>query len=447
MSRQTASSEVVDRDQAVVTPAIYRYTDIVFARGEGVFLYDYEGRRYYDMAAGIATMDVGHCHPRVVQAITDQAKILIHGASHIGYMLPYIELLERVLGLAPAPLTQGKGLLMNSGGEAVETAVKLARAITGRSMVLAFLDSFHGRPMGALALTASSSVYRRHLSPLLVGVEHVPYPNCYRCPFGHGSHTTDQCCGSWRPFIEMTLNKLLHPDDLAAIIVEPIIGEGGYLVPPDDFLPALREICDRTGALLICDEVQTGLGRTGKWFAFEHWNVLPDVIALGKAIGGGLPLGAAIARAELMDAWWPAAHGTTFGGNPIACAAGLETLAIIEEDGLLDNATAIGDHIQARFRAAQSEFAIIGQVRGKGLMIAVDLVNAAGEAITTDQVKHIIKKLGGRGVVMTKCGQSALRIAPALNLAQDQADAAVDIILEVLREVSPEILEAKEAVL
>lgn len=439
VSQPITSSGLIEHDKAVVTPAIYRYTDLAFARGEGIFLYDYEGRRYYDMAAGIATMNVGHCHPRVVQAITDQAKTLIHAASHVGYMLPYVEVLDKVLSLAPSPLREGKGILINSGSEAVESAVKLARMVTGKPMVLAFMDSFHGRPMGALSLTASTNVYRRHLAGLLGGVEHVPYPHCYRCPFGHGSHTPDECCGQWRNFIQMTLDHLIHPDDLAAIVVEPIIGEGGYIVPPDSFLPELRAFCDRTGALLICDEVQTGLGRTGKWYASEHWNVVPDIVALGKAIGGGLPLGAVLARVELMDKWWPAAHGTTFGGNPVACRAGLETLKIMEEEHLLENAVQVGDHMQACFKLAQTDLPIIGQVRGKGLMVAVDLVNREGNPISVDQVKKIIKKLGARGVVMTKCGQSALRLAPALIITKEQADAATDIILQVLKEVSPEI--------
>jgi 4-aminobutyrate aminotransferase len=234
----------------------------------------------------------------------------------------------------------------------------------------------------------------------------------------------------------MTLDHLIHPDDLAAIVVEPIIGEGGYIVPPDNFLPELRAFCDRTGALLICDEVQTGLGRTGKWYASEYWNVVPDIMVLGKAIGGGLPLGAVLARAELRDKWWPAAHGTTFGGNPVACRAGLESLKITEDEHLLENAVTVGDHMQARFK--QAGLPIIGQVRGKGLMVAVDL-NREGNPITVDQVKKIIKKLGAAGVVMTKCGQSALRLAPALIITQEQADAVTDIILQVLGEVSPEV--------
>ena len=434
MSSDISSAQLIERDKKNVTQAIYRYTDIAFARGEGPFLYDFEGNRYYDFVAGIATMNVGHNHPRVVTAIIEQAGTLIHAAAHVGYMQPYVEILEKLISLAPAPLDQGKGVLTNSGSEAVETAVKLARAVSGRSMVLAFMDSFHGRPLGALSLTASSSGFRKHLGPLLGGVEHVPYPNCFLCPFGHKGHTREDCCGTWRDFIQMTLDKLVHPDDLAAIIVEPIIGEGGYIVPPDDFLQTLREVCDRTGALLIADEVQTGMGRTGKWYAVEHWNVAPDIIALGKAIGGGLPLGATLARSDLMDAWWPAAHGSTFGGNPIACRAGLESIAIIDEENLLENASFVGEHIQSRFKTAQKELGIIGDVRGKGLMVGVELVDRQGQPITVEQVKQIIKKLGKAGVVMTKCGQSALRIAPALSVTQAIADEVLDIILRVLRD-------------
>ena len=439
MLSTVSSAEIIERDHQAVTPAIYRYTDIAFERGEGSFLFDFEGNRYYDFVAGIATMSVGHNHPRVVAAITDQAGKLIHGAAHVGYMRPYVEILEKLISLAPAPLNQGKGLLLNSGSEAVETAVKLARAVSGRPMVLAFMDSFHGRPMGALALTASSSGYRRHLESLLPGVEHVPYPNCFRCPFGHKGHTREDCCGTWRGFIQATLDKLVHPDDLAAVIVEPIIGEGGYIVPPDDFLAALRELCDRTGAMLIADEVQTGMGRTGRWYGVEHWNVVPDIVALGKAIGGGLPLGATIARADLMDAWWPAAHGSTFGGNPLACRAGLESIAIIEEDNLLENASVVGDFIQERFKAAQAKLPMIGDVRGRGLMVGVELVGRDGQALSTPHVKGIIKKLGAAGVVMTKCGQSALRIAPALSISRQHAGEAVDIILGVLDEVQKDL--------
>jgi 4-aminobutyrate aminotransferase len=426
---ELTSTELIERDHAIVAAAIYRYTDIAFQRGEGVYLYDFEGRRYLDFVAGIATMNVGHCHPDVVEAICDQARILIHGASHVGYMEPYVEVLEALKAVAPGDLMNGKGVLMNSGSEAVETGIKLARYVTNRSMILAFTESFHGRPMGALALTASNELYRRRLAGLLTGVYHTPYPYCYRCPLKHKSPET---CGlACLNLVEKALQTVVPPEDLAGIIVEPIAGEGGYIVPPDGFLQALREICDRHGALLIADEVQTGLGRTGKMFAMEHWGVVPDVVCLAKALGGGLPLGAVLARADLVDAWPPAAQGTTFGGNPIACQAGLATLRIVQADNLMAHAIEVGDYIQSRFREAQKELPIIGDVRGKGLMVGVELVNADGSP-AGEIIKAVIKEIGASGMALTKCGASALRIAPALVITREQAGEGVDIILNVL---------------
>ncbi len=428
---QTLTPEaVIERDQSLVTPAIYRYTNIVFERGEGVYLYDITGRRYLDFVAGIATMNVGHSHPRVVAAVQEQAAKLMHPASHVGYYLPYVELLEALRDVMPGSLRDGKAVLLNSGSEAVEAALKLARYVTGRPMVIAFMNSFHGRPMGALSLTSSSSAYRRHLSALLPGVYHVPYPNPFRpdVPVDSPEALADVVLG----LIEKALETIIPPEELAAIVVEPIAGEGGYIVPPDNFLPGLRAICDRTGALLIADEVQTGIGRTGKMFAVEHWNVEPDIISLGKAIGGGLPLSAVWARREIMDAWPAGAHGTTFGGNPVACRAGLESLRVLQEENLVDNAARVGDHIQARFRDAQEEIPLIGDVRGKGLMVGVELVTPDGSP-AKDLIKPIIKEIGDAGVVMTKCGASTLRIAPPLIITQEQADEGVDIILDILR--------------
>jgi len=434
MLKVRTSEEIIARDKARVTPALYHYTDVAFTRGEGIFLYDFEGRRYYDTAAGIACMNVGHCHPRVVRAVTEQVGTLMHAASHVGYLAPYVDILTKILSLAPSPLREGKGILLNSGSEAVEAAIKLARMVTGRQMILAFIGGFHGRPMGALSLTASSSVYRRHLGGLLVGVEHVPYPVCHRCTFGHGSHSPDDCCGQWRNMIQLTLDRLVHPDDLAAIVVEPILGEGGYQVPPDDFLPELRSICDRTGALLICDEVQTGLGRTGKWFGFQHSNIVPDIAILGKAIGGGLPLGGVIARADLMDAWWVSAHGTTYGGNPVACVAGLESLLITEDENLIENAVHVGDHMRDRLNQARTKLPIIGTVSGRGLMTGVELVTEDGEQLSLDKVKQIVKRMGAGGVIMTRCGPSSLRLTPPLIITMEQADDLLDIIFDVLRD-------------
>ena len=294
--QEFSSADLIGRDQASVAATIYRYTDIAFQRGEGVYLYDYEGQKYLDFVSGIATMNVGHCHPEVVSAINDQAQTLIHGASHVGYMKPYVDMLEALKAVAPGDLKDGKGILVNSGSEAVETGIKLARYVTKRSMILAFTDSFHGRSMGALALTASNPLFRQRLPGLLTGVYHTPYPYCFRCPLKYRS--SEECGLACLNLVEKALESVVPPQDLAGIIVEPIAGEGGYIVPPDGFLEGLREICDRVGALLIADEVQSGLGRTGKMFAVDHWDVEPDIICLAKALGGGLPLGAVLAKAN-----------------------------------------------------------------------------------------------------------------------------------------------------
>jgi 4-aminobutyrate aminotransferase len=424
------SAGIIERDQAAVASTIYRYTDIAFNRGEGVYLYDLEGREYLDFVSGIATMNVGHCHADVVEAICEQANILIHGACHIGYMEPYVAMVEALKAIAPGKLKNGKGILVNSGSEAVETGIKLARYVTNRPMVLAFTDSFHGRSMGALALTASNTLFRRNLSSLLTGVYHTPYPYCFRCPLKHES--PDTCGMACLNLVEKALTTVVPPEDLAAIIVEPIAGEGGYIVPPDWFLKGLREICNRHDILLIADEVQTGFGRTGKMFAVNHWDVVPDIICMAKALGGGLPLGAMLARGDLVDEWPPAAQGTTFGGNPLACRAGLATLKIIEEENLLANALEMGDYIQNRLRSAQSELPIIGDVRGKGLMVAAELVTPDGNP-AIEIIKEIIKEMGDHGIVLTKCGASAIRFAPPLIIQEDQVERGISIIIDVLR--------------
>jgi 4-aminobutyrate aminotransferase len=428
-NREINSEELINRDKASVATTIYRYTDIAFQRGEGVYLYDFEGRKYLDFVSGIATLNVGHCHPQVVAAIYDQAQMLIHGASHVGFMKPYVDMIEALKSVAPGDLRNGKGILVNSGSEAVETGIKLARYVTNRSMILAFTDSFHGRTMGALALTASNTLFRQRLPGLLTGVYHTPYPYCYRCPLKYRS--AEECDLACLNLVEKALESVVPPDDLAGIIVEPIAGEGGYIVPPHGFLAGLREICDRVGALLIVDEVQSGLGRSGRMFAVEHWDVEPDIICLAKALGGGLPLGAVLAKSELMDRWPPAAQGTTFGGNPVACRAGLATLNIIQEQDLMTQAVEIGDFIQARFRSAQSDLPIIGDVRGKGLMVGVELINSDGSP-AVDIIKEVIKEMGSKGIVLTKCGASALRFAPPLIINKEQAEEGVDIIISVL---------------
>lgn len=435
----SASAQLLARDKNAVSNAIGRYTEVVFARGEGSYVYDADGKRYTDLAAGIATNAVGHCHPRVVAAIIDQAKTLLHAGTPVGYTAPYVEIIEALKGTLPAPLSNGKGVLMNSGGEGVEAALKMARMVTKRPMVLAFTESFHGRPMGALAATGSSSNYRKGLGGLLNGVTHVPYPNCGSCVYGHGPRAPEDCCGVWKNMIQMTLDKLVHPDELAAILVEPIVGEGGYLVPPPDFLPTLREICNKTGAVLIADEVQTGLGRTGHWWGFEASGVVPDIIAIGKAVGGGLPLGGLMATKPLAERWPTGAHGSTFGGNPVACRAGTETINVIRDENLLANAVTIGEHLKTRLAVEKSGLPVIGAVRGRGLMVAADLVTKEGKPLDPKAFKSVMAAVTQSGVIITKCGASAFRFAPALNITREQIDGALDAIFDVLHELSPQL--------
>lgn len=429
--RQTTSKEILERHAQSVTGALYRYTSIAFARGEGPYFYDAEGKRYVDFASGIGTNNIGHCHPEVVAAVTDQAGKLMHAASPVGYYEEYVEYAERIKAVAPAALRAGKVLFVNTGSEAVETGIKLARMVTNRPAILAFLNSFHGRPMGALSVTASSAGFRKSLSGLFGGVYHSPYPYCYRCPLGHKSAAA--CDLACLEYARRLLKTIVPPGDLAGIIVEPVLGEGGYVVPPNEFLLGLRKICDETGALLILDEVQTGFGRTGKMFAAEHSGVQPDVMVMAKAMGGGLPLGGILARKDFMDQWEPGSHGTTFGGNPVSCRAGMATLEIIRRENLPGNAAELGEYLMGRLR--DSRLKAIGDVRGKGLMVAAELVEPDGGP-AAHLIKDLVKEIGRRGVVMTKCGESGLRFIPPLNITLEQLDEGLNIVLETIADLT-----------
>lgn len=422
---------IQERDRRVVAPAIYRLTSIVFSHGAGGYVYDTDGRRYLDLAAGVATCAVGHCHPGVVRAIQEQAARFIHPNNHLGIYAPYSQLLSAVLAHAPGPLAQGKGLLVNSGTEAIEAGLKLARYVTGRAGVLSCLGGFHGRGMGALAVTGSSAAYRRGFTGLLSGVVHAPFPAAGR-PLYPG---TDPAAAEALAIeaVEGLLRTVLPPEDLAAVIVEPIQGEGGYYVPTSGWLPYLRRLCDRTGALLIADEVQTGLGRTGRWFGVEHWGVVPDVICLGKAFGGGLPLGGVLAGAELLDRWPAGAHGSTFGGNPLACRASLATLEIIEREGLVARAAELGERMRGWLREGAKRLPQVAEVRGLGLMIGVELRRADGSPAVAE-TSRCIEAAAGRGLLVTKCGTHTIRIAPALNLPEEDARAGVERLLESIEQ-------------
>jgi len=428
------SEKMIQRTSEVVSPVIYRYTNAVIESGQGSYLFDVDGKRYLDFTSGICTCPIGHSHPEVVEAVHGQAQRILHVCDHVGYYEQYTDYMEDVRGILPGDLQEGKGVFLNSGSEAVEGALKIARYATRRPYVISFIGSFHGRTMGAAAVTGSTITYRKGLSGLFPGVFHVPYPYCYRCPLGH--RDPRQCETPCLKYIDLVLEKIISPDDLAAIIFEPILGEGGYVVPSPDFMKGLKEICERTGALLIADEVQSGFGRTGRWFSCEHFNVVPDVVVMAKAIGGGLPLGAVVGKREIMNKWDPATHGTTFGGNPVSCAAGKATLEVLKKENVLENAQEIGDFIQRMFKKAAKAVKSIGDVRGKGLMIGVELIHPDDGSVHNELLIKVLDLAVKRGLLLTKCGPNVIRIAPALNLTKDQAETGVSIILEAIEQLS-----------
>jgi 4-aminobutyrate aminotransferase len=392
------AQEYIERDARVASPSMGRVYPLVPARGAGCVIEDVDGNRFLDFNAGIAVTATGHCHPRVVDAIERQSRDLLHYCSSDWYVPAYIELCERLV--EQSPIGPARVFLGNSGTEAVEAAIKLARHATGRPNVIAFLGAFHGRSLGSLSLTASKAHYRGGFGALQPGVYHAPYGEAgylERVVFAH----------------------LTPPDDVAAIVVEPIQGEGGYVVPPEGWLAELRRLCDAHGIVLVADEVQSGVGRTGRMWAIEHDDVVPDVILAGKGLASGLPLSALIARADLMT-WGAGKHGSTFGGNPVACAAALATLDLVEH-GLCDNAANVGTHLLARLHQLATRHHAIRDVRGRGLMVGVELP-------THDDAVALEQECFRRGLLVLTCGASSLRLAPPLVVTTEQADTAVAIL-------------------
>lgn len=436
MRTKHKQESLISRDREVVSPAIYRYTPVEIDRGEGVYLYDVDGNKYIDFAAGIATNNVGYAHPKVLEAVEKQCRKAIHIGGHVAYYEPYVELLEIIREHAPGELKNGKGLLVNSGTESVEAALKLARVATGRPCVISFLDAFHGRGMGALGVTASGSseAYKRNLSGLFPGVYHAPFASAGGMQIGNFSISSRDSLDFSIGYIKKLLNSVIPPSDLAAIIVEPIQGEGGYIFPHDEFLGELREICNETGALLIADEIQTGIGRTGKMYAMEHWNVEPDIIVLAKPVGGGFPLGVVLAKKKLMDKWEPGAHGSTFGGNPVACIAGKTTIEIILEENLMENARKVGTKLVDILTEEASKYSWFKEIRGKGLLIGVEVKKGRSEP-TKEQVKEICSEAVKRGLIVIKCGSATFRVIPPLNISEEVALEGVDILIDSIQSV------------
>jgi 4-aminobutyrate aminotransferase len=418
------------RDAQVVSPSYPRDYPFVMERGQGAEVWDVDGNRFIDFAAGIAVTATGHGHPKVVQAIKDAADKFLHISSDYYHELQ-VKLGEKMNQIAPMD-EPAMTFFANSGTESVEGALKLARYLTGRQRFIGFLGGFHGRTMGSLAFTASKYTQQARFFPTMPGVTHIPYPNNYR-PLFAGA---DQGQAVLNYLENVLFQSNVPANEVAAILLEPIQGEGGYLVPPDGFLPGLRALCDRHGILLIADEVQSGIGRTGKMFAVNHWNVKPDIVTTAKGVASGMPLGMITARKSLMEQWKPGAHGNTYGGNPLCCAAALATIELVE-NGYMQNAAQIGDYLLGRMRDLANRYPVIGDVRGKGLMIGMEFV----EDRTTKKpakkfVAELIHEAFYNGLLLLPCGASTIRFMPPLMLDKPLADEAMDVIEESIQAVA-----------
>jgi 4-aminobutyrate aminotransferase len=397
--------------------------------GRGAEVWDVDGNRFIDFAAGIAVTSTGHAHPQVVQAIKEAADKFLHISSDYYHELQ-IRLGEKMNQIAPLG-EPAMSFFTNSGTESVEGALKLARYVTGRQRFIGFLGGFHGRSMGSLAFTASKYTQQDRFFPTMPGVTHVPFPNPYR-PILAGADQGQAVLN----YIENVLFQSNVPaSEVAAILIEPIQGEGGYLVPPDSFLPGLRELCDRYGILLIADEVQSGIGRTGCMFAVEHWGVQPDIVTTAKGLASGMPIGTVTARKSLMEQWKRGAHGNTYGGNPICCAAALATIDLIEHK-YKDNAARIGAYLLARMHSLAERYPVMGDVRGKGLMIGVEFVkDRTTKEPAKKLVEAVIHQAFHNGLLLLSCGLSTIRLMPPLMIDQDLADEAVDILAKSIEAV------------
>jgi len=419
---------LIKRDSSVVSPSYARPYPFVMDHGQGSEVWDVDGNRFLDFMAGIAVTATGHANPKVVQAIQEQAAQFIHISSDF-YHTKMIELAERLNEIAPldeAAMT----FLTNSGTEAVETAIKLARWHTGRSNFIGFTGAFHGRTMGAVTFTASKATYHSGFYPVMPGVVHAPFPNPYR-PVLERKPGEDYGETVVRYIEEQILGPILSAEAVAGVLVETIQGEGGYIVPSPGFFPALRKLCDKYGILLIVDEVQCGMGRTGKWWAIEHFGVEPDIVTIAKGIASGMPLGACVARQSVMD-WERGAHGNTFGGNPVACAAALATIDLIQNE-YLANAAEVGQYAMDALEEIQARHPSIGDVRGKGLMIGVEFVkDRATKEPATQLNDRIVELAFERGLLTLSCGQSAIRISPALSISKPEIDEGLHIFEQAI---------------
>lgn len=415
--------------ESYISPVWTRYTPIVAERAEGAYVYDRDGTRYLDFTCGIGVTNTGHCHPAVVRAVQEQAAKLLHGQANIIFHPPLLELAQELRTIVPEPLDCF--FFSNSGAEAVEGAVKLARHATGRPNVIVFQGSFHGRTALTMALTTSKTIYRAGYQPLPAGVFVAPYPYAYR--YGWRPEEAEAFC---LREVEYLLGTQTAPSETAAILVEPVLGEGGYVVPPPGFLKGLRRICDEHDILFIADEVQSGFGRTGKWFAIEHFGMTPDIMIMAKGLASGLPLSGIAARRELMERWVPGSHGGTYGGNAVACAAAVATIRVIREEGLLENAQQTGAWLMDELRALQAEFPAIGDVRGLGLMIGVEFTAPDGSP-AAELAKAVGKACLERNLLLLTCGPwgNTIRWIPPLTVTGSQVSEALAAFKNSLEDV------------
>ena len=404
-----------------LSPVWTRYTEILAERGEGVYIYAADGRRYLDFTSGIGVTNTGHCHPRVVAAAQEQAGKLIHGQANIVYHQPMLDLVGELLTIVPAGLESF--FFSNSGAEAVEAAVKLARHATGRPNVIVFQGSFHGRTVGTMSLTTSNTIYRVGYQPLMPGVFVAPYPYAY-----HYSWTPEETSAFCLRELRYLLVTQSAPQETAAVLIEPVLGEGGYVPPPPDFLQGVQQICQDHGLLFIVDEVQSGFGRTGRWFGHQHYGVTPDVMVMAKGLASGFPLSGIAAKPQLMEAWITGSHGGTYGGNAVSCAAAVATIRVIREEKLVENSAHMGEYLLARLKVLQEKYSVIGEVRGLGLMVACEFTSTDGQP-DTKTAKAVRAKCLEMGLMLLTCGPYAnvIRWIPPLIVNQTQINEALQI--------------------
>ena len=424
--------KILLENEKFLSPSIVKGHPLVVKSTNGCIIKDVDDNEYIDFNSGVSVMNVGHNHPEIIKAIIAQSKKVIHYSTDFYYNL-HIELAKKLNEITPGDF-QKKVFFSNSGTESVEAAIKIAKWHTRKHRFISFIGAFHGRTIGALSFTASKPVQRRYFFPLLPGVTHVPYPYCYRCPFKQSYPECNYFCID---FIEESVfQRYIPPEETAAIIYEPILGEGGYIVPPPEYFKRLKKLAEKYGILLIADEVQTGVGRTGRWFAMEHWGVTPDIFCLAKAIASGIPLGVTIAKERLMD-WEEGAHTNTFGGNLISCASASAVIDIIKKEKLLDNAVRQGNYLIKRLNEMKNKYSIIGDVRGKGLMIGVEIIkNIDTEEPGKTEAEEIVLKCWKRGLTLLKCGTSTIRIFPPLIITQDLIDRGLAIFEKTIKKVS-----------